>query len=82
MAEVLRALNPDEARRFMPMQEMYEPQQREVYEAAGEHIMTLYELNGCHAEDHGDLLLQLNDGYYVAFSYVMHQSAESIREQG
>lgn len=68
MAEILRALGPQEAGAFMPMREMHAERRNEVYEAVGEHLAALYELDEDLVEE-GCFLVQLEDQRLVAFSY-------------
>lgn len=68
MAEVLRALVSEEAKAYMPMREIRDPQKHEeLYEAVGEQLVMLYELN--EELSAGDFLVRLNDKALVAFSY-------------
>jgi len=72
MAEVLRALKPNEAGTYMPLRELHDQSRGEVYEAVGEQLMMIYELT----EEliGGDFLVKLSEGQMVGFSYGLCQA--------
>ncbi|MFO0781791.1 MAG: hypothetical protein U0524_02765 [Candidatus Saccharimonadales bacterium] len=66
MAEFIRLLEEHETHRFMPMRELYDPQQEEVYEAAGEYLIEEYEFSGVLNAEYR-MLIELNNGGLVEF---------------
>lgn len=68
MAEVLCALNPEDIKMFMPMQEMLKSQHQEIYKAVGEQLLLYVKFTG-EMPLKGDFLVCLDDGRAVAFSF-------------
>lgn len=66
MGIFVRNLTEDEANTYMPMRELYEPQQDEVYEAAGEYLVEAYEFDGA-LDDEYHMLVRLSDDRLVEF---------------
>lgn len=73
MAEVVCALSADGAGMFMPMSELDDTRQREVYEAAGADIYFGLSLLGDNFRSGGRLLVRLADARLVSFHFEVGQ---------
>lgn len=73
VAEVVCALSPDGAGMFMPMIELDEAHQREVYAAAGDNIYFGLSLLGESFRSGGRFLVRLADDRLVSFPFAVGQ---------
>ncbi|MEX2014455.1 MAG: hypothetical protein WD885_00785 [Candidatus Saccharimonadales bacterium] len=78
MGEVLRTVTDEEMGRYMPFDELLDSGCREVYEAAGEHLMLAYEIDG-EISTPVNLLVNLRQGREVVFSLGACISIDSIK---